>query len=107
MKNLKKMRVANGLSQQDLAEKFNLTQQSIYKYENGLAEPDFEMLKNFANFFGVSIDYLLGSSCSPNPQDMFITLAPSEKEIRLLQDFRFLPPDEQDFIEKLIQKLKK
>ena len=60
MENLKKLRVSRGLSQQALAEKFNLTQQAIYKYENGLAEPDIEMLRNLAVFFGVSVDYLLG-----------------------------------------------
>lgn len=59
MKNLKKLRIERHLSQQKLAEKFQLSQQSIYKYENNLAEPDIQTLKNFASFFHTSIDYLV------------------------------------------------
>ena len=44
MNNLKALREARGLSQQKLGEKFNLTQQSVYKYENQLAEPDLKTL---------------------------------------------------------------
>lgn len=44
MKNLKILREEFGLSQQKLADLFNLSQQSIYKYENDLAEPDFQTL---------------------------------------------------------------
>ena len=59
MKNLKKLRIERNLSQQKLAEKFQLSQQAIYKYENNLAEPDIQTLKNFASFFHTSIDYLV------------------------------------------------
>ena len=60
VKNLKHLRESRGISQQKLAEQFNTSQQSIYKYENGLAEPDIDMLKSFAEFFHTSIDYLVG-----------------------------------------------
>ena len=33
---------------------------SIYKYENGLSEPDLKMLMNFADYFYTSVDYLIG-----------------------------------------------
>ncbi len=51
MLNLKKLRKEKGLTQQFLAEKFDLSQQSIYKYENNLAEPDIATLKELAEFF--------------------------------------------------------
>ena len=51
MKNLKKLRLERGLSQQKLADILHITQQSIYKYENGLAEPNIELLKNIADYF--------------------------------------------------------
>lgn len=38
---------------------FHLSQQSIYKYENGLAEPNLDTLRDFADYFGCSIDYLV------------------------------------------------
>ena len=62
MKNLKALREEKGLSQQKLASYFNLSQQSIYKYENNLAEPDLSTLQAFADFFEVSVDYLIGYS---------------------------------------------
>ncbi len=106
MENLKKLRMDRGLSQQALAEKFNLTQQSIYKYENGLAEPNIETLKSFAVFFGISVDYLIGGSDVSSWEDMLATLSPTEKEIKLLQNFRYLAPEIQDSIELIIDKLK-
>lgn len=107
MENLKKLRVSRGLSQQALAEKFNLTQQAIYKYENGLAEPDIEMLKNLAIFFGVSVDYLIANSQSAKTEDQFLTLAPTEQELELLHIYRFLPPELQNSINLIIKGLQK
>jgi transcriptional regulator with XRE-family HTH domain len=78
---LKSFRLEMGLSQQALAEKFNLTQQFIYKYANGLAEPDIKSLKNFAIFFGISVDCQFNASPSPEAKDMLSTLAPTEREI--------------------------
>lgn len=105
VQNLKKLRMNRKLSQQALAEQFNLTQQSIYKYENGLAEPDIEMIKNLAVYFGVSIDYLLGNSDTSSVADTFITIQPTEREINLIHKFRFLETDVQDSVELLIEKL--
>lgn len=51
MKNLKKMRLARHLSQQKLADRFGLSQQSIYKYENNLSEPDIQTLKKICGLF--------------------------------------------------------
>ena len=39
-----------------------MTQQRISAYEKGKREPDIETLKQFADFFNCSIDYLLGES---------------------------------------------
>ena len=51
MKNLKKLRLSMNLSQQALAEQLHISQQSIYKYENGITEPNLDILKNMADFF--------------------------------------------------------
>lgn len=39
-----------------------MTQQRISAYEKGKREPDIETIKQIANFFGVTIDYLLGKT---------------------------------------------
>ncbi len=62
MKRLKESREENGISQQKLADEFHISQQSIWKYENGLSEPDIKTLMQFADFFDVSVDYLIGVS---------------------------------------------
>lgn len=64
----KELRLEKGLTQQGLAEDFNkiyghtFSKPSISQYENGKRTPENEALKNFASYFNVSIDYLLGVS---------------------------------------------
>ena len=59
LKNLAALRKKSGLTQEKLAEKANLSQQTISRYERGQKKPKYENLKFLADFFGVSIDYLL------------------------------------------------
>ena len=63
---LKQIREEKGLSQNELAKKINMTQQRISSYEKGIREPDIETLKILADFFNVSIDYLLGKTDKRN-----------------------------------------
>ena len=60
MKNLKKLRKEKGLSQLQLALKLGLNQNTISRYENGQREADHQTLIMFADFFGVTVDYLIG-----------------------------------------------
>lgn len=64
MKRLANLRKQHGMSQGELAEKVGISQQTMSKYERGLLEPDFETLNFLADFFNVSIDYLLGRNTS-------------------------------------------
>lgn len=57
---LKSLRNSKKLSQRELAERFNISQSAIAYYESGKKEPNHEMLQRLADFFKVSIDYLLG-----------------------------------------------
>lgn len=63
--NLAKLRKEKNLSQYKLAELMNFSRGQIANYEQGSREPDFETLERFADFFEVSIDYLLGRSNEP------------------------------------------
>ena len=93
MINLRKLRTEKGMSQQALADKFNLSQQSIYKYEHSLAEPDIKTLKKLADFFEVSIDFLVGYSNNPETKKAFIAMDITKEEIQLLQRLRQLSPE--------------
>lgn len=57
---LKELRQANGLTQNKLANKIGLSRSTIAMYETEGSEPDIQTLSKLANFFNVSIDYLLG-----------------------------------------------
>lgn len=59
--NLKAMRKAKGLSQEELAIKINVVRQTISKWEKGLSVPDAEMLIRIADVFEVSVSELLGA----------------------------------------------
>lgn len=56
---LKELRKGRGLSQEELSEVLDVSRQSISKYENGTAEPDFDKLAILVKYFDVSFDYLL------------------------------------------------
>ena len=62
VKNLKKLRLQAGISQQKLAEIIGTSQQSINKYENHNVEPDIDTLIDLANFFNTSVDFLIGNT---------------------------------------------
>ena len=69
MEKLKKLREERGLSQAMLAEQLGTTQQSIHNYERGAIEPEFKMLKQMADFFNVSSDYLIDHDTKERPLD--------------------------------------
>lgn len=59
------LRKSKNLSQYKLAQLLNLTRGQIANYEQGKRQPDYDTLKMFADFFGVSTDYLLGRPDNP------------------------------------------
>lgn len=56
---LYQLRKKSGLSQEQLAERLNVSRQAISKWESGNAFPESEKLIIISNYFGVSVDYLL------------------------------------------------
>ena len=62
---LKELRKARNISQLKLAMDLGLNQNSISRYENGEREADYATLILFADYFHVSIDYLLGRTDNP------------------------------------------
>jgi len=57
---LKSLRKSFGLTQDELANKLDVSRSTIGMYENGSREPDYETLEAIADFFNVDTDYLLG-----------------------------------------------
>ena len=64
-KRLKDFREGLGISQKKIAEKIGITQTSVYRYENDLADPSTKALLWYADYFDVSLDYIFGRTDNP------------------------------------------
>ncbi len=58
-KNLKELRLLQGLSQSSLGKTLHVSNQTVSCWESGCREPDFDMLLRIAKYFDVTIDELL------------------------------------------------
>lgn len=54
-----RLRKEKGLTQEDIALKFNISTQAVSKWEKDSSSPDIMILKDLSNMLGVSIEYLL------------------------------------------------
>lgn len=57
---LKELRNEKNLTLNKLSEKINISPQVLSRYERGDREPDIKTLITLSDFFGVSVDYLIG-----------------------------------------------
>lgn len=87
MEHLKELRKQRGLLQRDVASFLGVDRTTYLKYENGTNEPDIEIIKKLASFFGVSVDYLLGNS------NVVFFSDPRKAD----SDFARLSPDDQQY----------
>ena len=62
---LKELRKKKGMSQLRLATDLNTTQNTISRYETGEREPGIDELIKIADYFNVSVDYLIGRTENP------------------------------------------
>lgn len=66
---IKELRLERQWTQEYVCEKLNISSGALSRYETSMYEPkSLELVKDFANLFGVSTDYLLGKSNIRNPE---------------------------------------
>jgi len=63
--NLRKIRKERGISQLKLAMDLNMSQNTISRYETGEREPGINELIKIADYFDVSVDYMLERTENP------------------------------------------
>ena len=56
---LRELRKEHDLSQEQLADRFNVSSRSVSRWENGRTLPDFDLLIELADHYGVSIDEIM------------------------------------------------
>ncbi|MFP7313757.1 helix-turn-helix domain-containing protein [Bacillus safensis] len=65
-KRITTLRKKAGLTQEELAKKLNVTRSALSQYELGTREPNYDLLLKIADFFEVTVDYLIGRSDNPD-----------------------------------------
>lgn len=102
VKNLRALRLQKGVSQQAVADHLGLTQQSVYRYEKDKFEPDIGTLIALADYFGTTVDFLIGRTppTQGGPQE---ELAFTKEELSLLRDIRRLTSDERRSIQLVVE----
>ncbi|QDS37992.1 helix-turn-helix domain-containing protein [Brevibacillus brevis] len=103
---LRSCRKAKKLTQKNLSEILGLNRSTYAKYETGDNEPDNDTLQKLANFFEVTVDYLLGRDNSQYATDELGELlndpdiSPEDKE--LLKQIQYLPADKKRLVKELL-----
>ena len=63
------LRTQRGMSQDDLAEKLEVSRQSVSKWETAQSTPDLDKIIKLANLFGVTVDELVREGEAPQPPE--------------------------------------
>ncbi len=105
MKNLKALRLSKKLSQQQLALRLDLSQQTIYKYENGITEPDIATLIKLANYFNTSVDYLIGNTNNPQRPGSYSETELTKSELQHLRIYRNMPNTVQELLDSFLSEV--
>lgn len=59
---IKELRIEKGVSQQDVGKLLNMSKMAVSHWEKGHSEPSITQLIALSNYFGVTVDYLVGKS---------------------------------------------
>lgn len=85
------LRVDSNLSQQELAEQLGISKSTVSLYEHGKREPNLALLEQIADFFDISMDYLLGrtqkETCCQVPKIYFDTNEYTADELNQISQF--------------------
>ena len=79
--NIKALRKAKGLSQEELAIKLNVVRQTVSKWEKGLSVPDAGMVIQIAEVLDTSVNILLGEDVPKSEEPDFIKTLAAKLEV--------------------------
>ncbi len=93
---LYELRTSNGISQKDLANGLGVAQSSINYWEKGQRDPSITVVKKIADYFGVSLDYLIDFDSEPANIDI--------GETELVRKYRTLDADGKETVDFILNK---
>lgn len=98
--NLRKIRKDNKISQMKLGEQLGYGYTTIANYESGRNEPSIDVLIKIADYFDVSMDYLIGRETGSGE-----CVRLGMKEVEVLSNYRHLNQDQKRMIVSLMDSL--
>ncbi len=101
-KRLKTLRKNKGISQRSLSKRFGYGATAVSGYENRRNEPSLDMLIQLAEYFDVTVDYLIGNEDLPKRADCM-----TKQEKELLYNYRELSVDEKELVYVIAKTLNK
>ena len=104
MLKLQELRIQAGLTQRELAEKIGVKNYTVANWEQNRTEPSIKDLVDLADFFEVSIDYLIGRENDLG--EIIISKNLTDSQIKLLSLFNSLNEERKETILKLLKDLK-
>lgn len=102
---IKELREERREIQDEIAMAMNVNQGMVSKWENGTVQPDIEMLTKLAQYFNVSIDYLIGYSNNRNPANL--TFSEYLKQYMIEKFERSFTDEDIDTVDKILGLLEK
>ena len=81
MINLREIRKEKGITMKELGKIFGVSEVAISNYEMGKREPDIQTIVKFANYFDVSVDYLLGNTKTAAQKPSGVVLTAFESDV--------------------------
>ena len=110
---LKQLRINSQLTQKQLADGLGLTTTAIQNYEHNKRKPTYDVLITIANYFGISIDYLMERTDNPEMAQADGESKPvsplyvvehqcSDEAIQIAKMYDKLPPDSQRRIHRYV-----
>lgn len=84
---LKELRAEKEITGEELGKKFNVSKTAVSYWESGRNFPGEETIRKLADFFQVSVDYLLGNSDIRNPYENHQRISESIKDDKELLEF--------------------
>lgn len=103
LRKLKLLRNEFGISQQQLADVIGVSQQSVNKYENHSVEPDIDTMIKIADYFSVSVDYLIGRTEIKTIPGNFTKYDLTDEERNLIDKYRKINSKEKKIIQILVE----
>lgn len=94
------------ISQNELAKKTGLTRQAISLYETGKREPNLAVINRLADFFNVSVDYLLGRTDDPHNAEKKVikekTADLADDETIFTYEGKEIPPEDLEYMKRIL-----